>query len=231
MNTFKLSKEDTMYLNKTPKFIRNFFPNYTWKIETTKPVLYLTFDDGPIADVTPWVLDQLEKYDAKATFFCVGENVIKNPSIFKSVKNAGHTIGSHTHNHLSGWGTENIPYFHNVRRGASIVKSELFRPPYGRLKRSQAQFLQRHYQVVMWDVLAGDWDPKIDGEKVYRNVINNARPGSIIVLHDSLKSKKNLQYALPRILEHFSGLGYQFKNLDCLIPEEKETKLRFKKSA
>lgn len=230
MYTYQMTT-NTMYLIKTPKFIRNLFPNFTWKIETKKPVIYLTFDDGPIPEVTPWVLEQLEKFDAKATFFCVGENVIKNPEIFKSVKAAGHTIGSHTFNHLSGWSADNIPYFHNVRRGASITKSELFRPPYGRLKRSQAQFLQRHYKVVMWDVLAGDWDPNISSEQCYRNVINNASPGSIVVLHDSLKSKENLEYALPRILEHFSGLGYRFENLDHLIPTEQQASLHFKRSA
>lgn len=219
-----------MYLVKTPKFIQKLFPNYTWKVPTDSPTIYLTFDDGPIPGITPWVLDQLEAYNAKATFFCVGSNVEKNNDVFQQVVNGGHTIGSHTMNHLNGWGTDNIPYFHNVRRGASLVKSELYRPPYGKMKPSQTQFINRHYQVVMWDVLSGDFDPNITNDQCYRNVITHAEPGSIIVLHDSIKAKEKLQNVLPRILEHFSGLGYKFENLDHLVKEQPAKKL-IKRSA
>ena len=202
-----------MYLVKTPQFIQNLFPNFIWKVPTTDKVLYLTFDDGPIPEVTPWVLDQLDQYQAKATFFCVGDNVRKHPEVFSQVMLGGHSVGSHTFHHLNGWGTENIPYFHNVRRGANLVHSDLFRPPYGRLKPKQAQFLQRHYQIVMWDVLSGDFDPQLSREQCLENVLQNSQKGSIIVFHDSLKAEDKLTYVLPKVLKHFSDLGYRFERL------------------
>ena len=187
--------------------------------------LFLTFDDGPIPEVTPWVLDTLRQYNARATFFCVGDNVRKYPEIFDMVVDAGHTVGNHTHNHLSGWSTENITYFHNIRHCARRVQSALFRPPYGKLKPSQVQFLQRHYRIVMWDVLSGDFDKTIKPEAVYQNVIQNASPGSIIVFHDSLKAKANLEYALPRVLEHFAELGYTFSAMPDVIPAIAERRM------
>lgn len=203
-----------MYLVKTPQFIQNLFPNYTWRIPTKEKVLYLTFDDGPIPNVTPWVLKQLEAYDARATFFCVGDNIRKHPEVFHQVVEQGHAIGNHTHNHLNGWLSDNIPYFHNVRHCANLAQSVLFRPPYGKLKPKQAQFLQRHYRIVMWDVLSGDFDPKLSEEQCLANVINNAEPGSIVVFHDSLKTEDKLHYVLPRVLEHFANEGYFFGKLN-----------------
>lgn len=203
-----------MYLIKTPQFIQNLFPNFTWRIPTEEKVLYLTFDDGPIPEVTPWVMEQLEKFRAKATFFCVGDNIRKYPNVFEQVLAAGHAVGNHTFNHLNGWATENIPYFHNVRHGASMVHSMLFRPPYGHLKPKQAQFLQRHYRIVMWDVLSGDFDPAISGEQCLHNVVDNAQRGSIIVFHDSIKAEEKLRYTLPLVLEHFAERGYRFEALD-----------------
>lgn len=205
---------NTMYLVKTPKFIQNFFPNYTWKIPAPEKVLYLTFDDGPIPEVTPWVLEQLKTFDAKATFFCVGENVQKNPETFNMVLEAGHSVGNHTFNHLNGWSTENIPYFHNVRRCARLVKSELFRPPYGRMKPKQAQFLQRHYRIIMWDILSGDFDENLSKERCLKNVTENVENGSVVVFHDSLKAKEKLDYVLPKVLKHFSEKGYSFEALN-----------------
>lgn len=202
-----------MYLIHTPTFIQNMFPNFIWRVDTDDPVLYLTFDDGPIPQVTPWVLDQLRKYNAKGTFFCVGENVVKYPAIFKRIKLEGHSVGNHTHNHLSGWANDNIPYFHNVRNCAQLVDSDLFRPPYGRIKPRQAQFLMRHYKIVMWDVLSADFDSSISPEKCLENVLRTAKPGSIIVMHDSLKAEANVTYALPHILEHFTEMGYRFESL------------------
>ncbi len=204
-----------MYLVKTPKFIQNLFPNFIWKIQETEKVLYLTFDDGPIPEVTPWVLDQLKAYDAKGTFFCVGENVEKHKAIYNQVKEEGHAVANHTYNHLNGWLEENASYFINVRKCAALVKSNLFRPPYGKLKRKQAQFLQRHYQIVMWDVLSGDFDPKISKEECLKNVLEYAKPGSIVVFHDSLKAMDKLKYALPKVLKHYSDLGYSFQLLDA----------------
>lgn len=202
-----------MYLVKTPKIIQNLFPNFTWRIPTTDKIIYLTFDDGPIPEVTPWVLNELKKYDAKATFFCVGENVKTHPSIFNQLMEEGHMTGNHTFNHLNGWGTDNIPYFHNIRNCAHLVKSSLFRPPYGRMLPRQAQFLQRHYQIVMWDVLSGDFDPKISNEQCLDNVISNTKSGSIIVFHDSLKAKDKLEFVLPKVLQHFSQQGFIFETL------------------
>lgn len=203
-----------MYLVKTPKFIQNLFPILTWRIPTAEKVLYLTFDDGPIPDITPWVLDTLKQYDAKGTFFCVGENAAQHPEVLDQVISEGHSIGNHTHQHLNGWATENIPYFHNVRKCAKLIPSNLFRPPYGRISPKQAQFLQRHYRVVMWDVLSGDFDQSLAPEQCLNNVVSKAGPGSIVVFHDSLKSEKNLKYALPRVLEYFSGQGYRFEALE-----------------
>lgn len=203
-----------MYLVKTPQFIQNLFPNYTWQVPTEEKEVYLTFDDGPIPEVTPWVLEQLAAYQAKATFFCVGDNVRKHPKVFESVKAQGHTVGNHTFNHLNGWTTDNIPYFHNTRHGASITDSELFRPPYGRLKPKQAQFLQRHYRIVMWDVLSGDFDPNISNEQCLQNVIRNVGPGSIVVFHDSLKAQEKLEYVLPKTLAYLAEAGYSFESLN-----------------
>jgi len=206
-----------MYLTKTPDFVQNMFPNLIWKMknEVTKS-LYLSFDDGPIPEITPWVLDQLDKYDAKASFFCVGQNVKSNPAIFRRLKANGHSIGNHTYDHLSGWKTSNLDYFRNVRYCDELVDSTLFRPPYGRLKNKQALYLQRNYKVVMWDILSGDFDPKITKEECLENVISKATNGSIIVFHDSLKAKEKLEYVLPRVLKHFSKLGYRFKNLESV---------------
>ena len=199
---------------KTPHFIQDLFPNYTWRIPTREKVLYLTFDDGPIPAVTPWVLEQLEAFQAKATFFCVGDNIRKHPEVFNQVVEKGHAVGNHTFNHLNGWQTENISYFHNVRHCANMVHSVLFRPPYGRLKPKQAQFLQRHYRIVMWDVLSGDFDPKLSEEQCLANVVNNAEEGSIVVFHDSLKAEDKLRNVLPKVLEYFTERGYVFGKLN-----------------
>ncbi len=202
-----------MYLIRTPEFIQKMFPNFIWKIPTKEKVIYLTFDDGPIPELTPWVMETLAEYNAKGTFFCVGENVKKNPELIDSLRNNGHSVGNHSYNHLNGWQTENITYLRNVRKGAHAVHSELFRPPYGRVKPSQAKFLNRHYRVVMWDVLSGDFDPNITKEQCLGNVLKNTKEGSIIVFHDNLKAEEKLRYVLPMVLEHYSALGYRFEAL------------------
>jgi peptidoglycan/xylan/chitin deacetylase (PgdA/CDA1 family) len=189
------------------------FPNYTWKVNADKKEIFLTFDDGPIPEVTPWVLKTLEKFNAKASFFCVGDNVRKHPEIYQQLIDRNHTIGNHTFNHLNGWMTDNISYFHNIRKCATVVKSDLFRPPYGKLKPKQTQFLSRHYKIVMWDVLSGDFDPKISADECYQKVINSAKEGSIIVFHDSLKAFDKLKTVLPKVLDYFTELGFTFKAL------------------
>ncbi len=203
-----------MYLTRTPRFLQNLFPNFTWHIPTEEKVIYLTFDDGPIPEVTPWVLDQLKQYHAKGTFFCVGDNVRKHPYVFEQIIREKHTVGNHTYSHLDGWQSENIDYFHNIRNCARLVKSELFRPPYGRLKPKQAQFLQRHYRIVMWDVLSGDFDQNISKEKCLENVLNGTQRGSVVVFHDSLKAQERLEYALPRVLKYLSEKGYRFDAIE-----------------
>ena len=199
-----------MYLTKTPKFIQSLFPGFTWKMDNFEKVIHLTFDDGPIPEVTPWVLEQLALYNAKATFFCVGDNVRKNRNIFDQVVAAGHSVGNHTFHHLSGWQSENIPYFHDIRKCARLVKTNLFRPPYGRLKPKQSQFLSRHYKIIMWDVLSGDFDENLSKDDCLQNVLKSTNPGSIIVFHDSIKAWNKLEFVLPKILEHYSNLGYVF---------------------
>ncbi len=215
-----------MYLTKTPRFLQKLFPNYHWRVESTpeQPTIYLTFDDGPIPDVTPWVLDRLAEYEAKATFFCVGNNVRRHGDLVKRALDEGHTIGNHTMHHLDGWKSDNIPYFHDVRHCAVLARSSLFRPPYGRIKPSQAQFLQRHYQIVMWDVLSGDFDPELNVEDCFRNVVNNAGPGSIVVFHDSLKAADKMKGALTRVLAHYAAEGYAFRALTPEVLANREGK-------
>ena len=202
-----------MYLIKTPRFVQNLLPNYVWRIPVSTKTVFLTFDDGPHPEITTWVMDQLEQYDAHATFFCVGQNIERYPEVFQELIKRNHTVGSHTHEHLNGWNSDDLPYFHNVRRGAFLANSDLFRPPYGRIKKSQAKFLQRHYRIVMWDVLSGDFDDNLDGQRCAENVIRNVRPGSIVVFHDSVKARKNMQEALPVVLEALAKEGYSFEAL------------------
>ncbi|MDQ3142997.1 MAG: polysaccharide deacetylase family protein [Bacteroidota bacterium] len=202
-----------MYLAHTPDFIQHIFPDLTWKIPTDKPSIFLTFDDGPVPEVTPWVLDTLAQFNAKASFFCVGENVNNYPTIFKRLEEEGHTVGNHTYNHLSGWSTDNVSYLRNVRKGARMTKSTLFRPPYGKLRPSQARFLKYHYDIIMWDVLSGDFDPELSKEACLSNVCENSSSGSIIVFHDSIKSFEKLKFVLPNTLEYFSRQNYSFESI------------------
>lgn len=201
------------YPVRIPMWFQKLFPNYQWRVETdkAKKKLYLTFDDGPIPEVTPWVLEQLRVYNAKATFFCVGGNVKKYPTIYQKIISAGHRVGNHTFNHLNGWSTSQKIYLENVAACKEQVDSILFRPPYGRLKMGQAKALQSKYQIVLWDVLAGDFDPTISGEKCWKNVQKNASSGSIVVLHDSKKSLERLSYLLPKLLQYYHKEGFTFE--------------------
>ncbi len=202
-----------MYLSFTPRFLQDIFPDLIWRVNTLDRKIFLTFDDGPIPEVTPWVLDTLAAFDAKASFFCVGQNVERNPEIFDRIESEGHAVGSHTHHHLSGWATNNLDYILDIRKAARLCHSKLFRPPYGRLRPSQVKFLKHHYQIVMWDVLSGDFDPDLSREDCLNNILKNAREGSIVVMHDSIKTFEKLKYVLPRTLEHYSSIGFRFEAL------------------
>lgn len=205
---------------KLPPLVKSIFPNYVWDIETKEKVLHLTFDDGPTPEITPWVLDTLKQHQAKATFFCIGNNIQKHPEIFKQIVDDGHLIGNHTFNHLKGWKTDLDTYIHNtLETETEILKhtsppSKLFRPPYGRIKNKQAKkLMEMGYQIIMWSVISIDWDKSVSKETCLKNVTDHAKEGSIVVFHDSIKASKNLKYALPKTLEHFSHLGYTFKAL------------------
>jgi len=187
-----------------------------WNIDSKKKELFLTFDDGPTPRVTEWALDILSSFDAKATFFCLGKNVEQFPEIYQRIINEGHVVGNHTYDHPNGWKTKDSGYFNNVKHCSELVDSKLFRPPYGKISRSQHKVLKDDYTIVMWDVLSGDFDLSITPEKCLDNVINNSSKGSIIVMHDSLKAEKNLRYALPKMLDHFTSDGFIFKNLGQL---------------
>jgi peptidoglycan/xylan/chitin deacetylase (PgdA/CDA1 family) len=205
-----------MYPVKTPWLLKKLYPRMVWNADNKARCIYLTFDDGPIPIVTPFVLNILKKYDAKATFFCIGDNVRKHPDVFEQVKNAGHAIGNHTYNHLRGWKTEDQTYLDNFLQADKLLNTNLFRPPYGRIKRSQAKLLQEAkpgLELIMWSVLSGDFDLKLKPEKCLDNVLKNTRGGDIVLFHDSLKAQERMEYALPRALEHWSREGYSFEVL------------------
>ncbi|MCZ4242505.1 polysaccharide deacetylase family protein [Pedobacter punctiformis] len=218
-----------MYLIKSPLLLKWYYPSLIWNKSRSEKVIYLTFDDGPIPNVTDFVLKTLKAFNAKATFFCIGDNIVKHPEVFERVKNDGHVIGNHTFNHLKGWKTDDDTYIKNAIQCQEITQTHLFRPPYGRIKKSQIKSLQSlvfslksdsklktqdsRLNIVMWDVLSGDFDINLAPEKCYQNVIKNVRNGSIIVFHDSLKAFDRLEYALPKVLEYFSEKGFQFSSL------------------
>lgn len=183
----------------------------TWSLPAEEtPVIYLTFDDGPIPEITPWVLDTLKAYKAKATFFCVGENAVTQGEILNRIKNEGHAIGNHTHNHLNGWKTKDRDYFKNIITAREVLETTLFRPPYGRMKPSQLKVLRKQYKIVMWSILTHDYDQRIAPEQCLENALM-AKNGDIVLFHDNIKAKQNLEFALPKFLEHYSQLGFEFR--------------------
>jgi peptidoglycan/xylan/chitin deacetylase (PgdA/CDA1 family) len=206
------------YFIKTPWLLRQLYPSRVWRIHTTEKIIYLTFDDGPHPEATGFVLDELKKFEAKATFFCIGKNVEAHPGIYNRILREGHAVGNHTQQHLNGWKTDNESYIKDVEDAASKIRSGLFRPPYGRLRSSQARriptALQHEYaKIIMWDVLSGDFDKEISGEQCFRNATGRSTGGSVIVFHDSEKALPRLQYALPRTLKFFAEKGYRFFHL------------------
>jgi peptidoglycan-N-acetylglucosamine deacetylase len=202
-----------MYPIKTPWLLKKLFPSLIWNKSRHARCIYLTFDDGPIPIVTPFVLNILQEYNAKATFFCIGDNVRKHPDVFEQVKNAGHCIGNHTYNHLRGWKTDNKTYLDNILKTDEMVHTNLFRPPYGKIKSSQIRLLKKakpDLQIVMWDVLSADFDIDVKPEACLQNVLKYTENGSIVLFHDSLKAYDRLEYALPRAMEVWSREGYEF---------------------
>lgn len=206
-----------MIPHRVPFFIPLLYPKLLWRMPPGDKTLYLTFDDGPIPGPTEFVLDVLKQKKVKATFFCIGDNVRKNPAVFERLVEEGHCVGNHTFNHLSGWSTENSKYLDNIQRfentiSETVKTSKLFRPPYGRIKRSQINALP-HFKIIMWDVLSFDFNKDLSPEKCLKNTVNATRDGSIIVFHDSLKAERNMNYALPPFIDRFLNDGYQFKTL------------------
>ncbi|MGJ8591132.1 MAG: polysaccharide deacetylase family protein [Aquaticitalea sp.] len=209
---------------KTPAFVKRLFSSYVWDFKTTEKILYLTFDDGPTQEITDWTLDVLSKHNAKATFFCIGNNIIKHPDVFRRIEEEGHTIGNHTYNHPYGWRTKVDDYVLEVQKTQNSIDSEMknynsktinyFRPPYGQITPRQGRTLQSlGYRIVMWDVLAFDWMDTVSPEECYHNIIRKATSGSIIVFHDSVKASVNMQYALPKVLDYFSEKGFEFRRI------------------
>lgn len=194
-------------------FIQQLSSSLIWRIPSKKKVLYLTFDDGPIPVVTPWVLDLLAEYGAKATFFCVGDNVRKHPEIYQRILTEGHLTGNHTEHHVNGWTTLNREYYFDIAKCARVVKSDLFRPPYGKIRPTQVARLKKDYRIIMWDVLSKDYDIELSGKVCSQRVIQHATPGSIVVFHDSIKAEERLRVALPEVLEHFRNEGFSFETI------------------
>ncbi|MBC7903178.1 MAG: polysaccharide deacetylase family protein [Gemmatimonadaceae bacterium] len=204
------------YLVKTPWLFRKLvYPAYRWKMPADEKKIYLSFDDGPHPTITSFVLDELRKYNARATFFCIGKNVAEQTDMYKRILNEGHAVGNHTHNHLNGWKVGDAPYFENIALAAKYIDSRLFRPPYGRITAFQAKQLKEKWDMttVMWSVLSGDFDQDLSPEKCWKNVRDSISAGSIVVFHDSEKAYERLGYALPRVLDHFSHKGFSFEKI------------------
>jgi len=212
------------YLVKTSWWLKRLYPSFVWEMPANEKTLYLTFDDGPHEKATPFVLDELKKYDAKATFFCIGKNVVELPDIYKRILDEGHRVGNHSYNHLNGWKTKDNDYLDNIAQAAKYIDSNLYRPPYGRITKFQAKLLEKQaatnlqqslpsFKIIMWTVLSADFDASVTPEKCWNNVLLNASPGSIILFHDSTKAYDKMAYALPKVLAYFSDKGYQFKSI------------------
>lgn len=208
-------KNTIVYLIKTPKALKYIYPSCYWTIPDSSKTVYLTFDDGPTPGITDKVLNILEQHQAKATFFCVGEQAEKHFELFESLRQKGHHVGNHTFNHLKGWTTSISEYLDNIKKADKIISSTLFRPPYGKASRTQIAQIKKKYHLIMWDILAGDFDANNTIEKIVSNVISNIQPGSIVVLHDSKKHGKKMLKALPVIMKKLDELGYSFKAIPC----------------
>lgn len=200
-----------MFIEQPPQFIRRLYSRACWRMDSTEKAVYLTFDDGPIPEVTPWVLDVLDKYGIKATFFMVGDNVRKHSDEYKMVVERGHRIGNHTFNHLKGFEERTERYIANIDKADCYLTTDLFRPPHGIMRLRQYRALNERYRIVMWDLVTRDYNPKLSGKQILRKIHKYTRNGSIITFHDSLRAVDNLYYALPRAIEWLKSEGYEFK--------------------
>lgn len=197
----------------TPSILRMFYPSLIWKMPKGEKKLYITFDDGPHPSITPKVLKILKKFNAKATFFCVGNNIEKYKTTFDMIVSEGHSVGGHTYNHEKGWNTKTGDYIISVDKTQQMINSDLFRPPHGRIKSSQIRKLKNYYKLIAWSVISYDWDKSLTPEDCFNNVIKNAGDGSIIVFHDSEKAEKNMIPTLTKVLEYYSEKGFAFEKL------------------
>ena len=203
-----------MLIEQPPLILRWLYPRALWRMDKNVKAVYLTFDDGPIPGITPWVLDLLDKYQIKATFFLVGDNVRKHPEEFKMILERGHRVGNHTFNHIQGFKYLSYNYLANTNKADELIKSNLFRPPHGWMRWEQYMVLKNWYTIVMWDLVTRDYSKRLNGPQVLEKVKKYVRNGSIITFHDSIKSEKNLKYALPRAIEWLQEQGYEFKVFD-----------------
>jgi len=208
-----------MVPHKSPRIFEKLLPKRLWRVPNAEKTLYLTFDDGPIPELTPWVLDELQRREAKATFFCVGSNIEKHPEVFRRIMEDGHAVGNHTQHHLNGWHTDLEKYLLDIEACqktliSNQVKTNLFRPPYGRLTWQQRKLLDK-YKIVMWDVLTKDYLMTLDQDVVLAESIKATESGSIIVFHDNIKAEKNIRHALPLYMDHFLDMGFKFESLPC----------------
>ena len=204
------------YFVKTPGWLKNIYKRSTWSIPVNDKIIYLSFDDGPHPVITPFVLDELKKYNAKASFFCIGKNVLAYPDVYKRIIDEGHATGNHSFNHLNGWKNDDSKYLNDIADAQKYIDSNLYRPPYGRIKRSQLRKLSSigfNLKTIMWTVLSGDFDEKLSAEKCLENVLSKTESGSIVVFHDSEKANIRMRYALTGSLKYFSGRGYRFEKI------------------
>jgi peptidoglycan-N-acetylglucosamine deacetylase len=206
---------------KTPWLVKKIFPSYIWNMPAGEKNIYLSFDDGPHPEITPFVLEELKKNNAKATFFCVGSNVALYPDVYRQILQDGHTVGNHTYNHPNGWETSTKEYLDEVAMASKFIETNLFRPPYGRIKKQQAKGLNeamniRNVKVIMWDVLSLDFDTSFSPSQCLNNVMKNSTDGSIVVFHDSEKAFSNLKYSFPRAIKGLAEEGYSFRKIELL---------------
>ena len=197
-----------------PRLLRPLWGKVVWRKDPSKKVIYLTFDDGPVPEVTPLVLDLLDEHNIKATFFCVGENVQKHPDTFAQVMSRGHKVGNHTFNHLKGFSVTDEEYYGNIDKAAELIDSKLFRPPYGRVTGKQMKKLRDRYAIIMWDVITHDYNKSLSPETIMRTIKRYSRNGSLVVFHDSIKAKENVLVVLPLAIEYWKSKGYTFGVLD-----------------